>query len=100
MSAVLSATASTRAPQKPRTSTWGTAGGRKRARGASSADGRALMEDSCFQMGFGGERLLHRAGRQAADVVALQEQEEDQAGDHHDGDARLYGAPVDGAEVA
>src|SRR5260221_1104221 len=37
MSAVRSATASTRPPQKPPTSTWGTAGGRKRARGAAVA---------------------------------------------------------------
>ncbi len=43
--------------------------------------------------------LLHRAGRQAADVEALQGDKEYEAGDHHHGDAGLHGAPIDRAIV-
>src|SRR5215218_10167842 len=41
---------------------------------------------------------LSRSGDEAGDVVALEEDEEDDAGQHRDGDARLQGSPVDGVE--
>src|SRR5258707_7696131 len=57
MSAVRPATASTRAPQKPPTSTCGTAGGRKRARGLAVAvilvsSGAVVPRDHAPENGF------------------------------------------------